>query len=115
VLSPRIGFTLFPASDEGIIQIEIESQVGSKKEILEKYIPEVESVLSSFEEMKVYYITLTGNRLSVYIELTDAKQRQSNRQKTVFEIETEVLKSLTPLQSNGLLVEVATVENGPPG
>ncbi len=115
VLSPRIGFTLFPASDEGIIQIEIESQVGSKKEILEKYIPEVESVLSSFQEMKVYYITLTGNTLSVYIELTDAKQRESDGQKTVFEIETEVLKSLTPLQSDGLLVEVATVENGPPG
>lgn len=113
-LSPRIGFTLFPASDEWVINISIEWQVGSNKESLEPYIPQVEGILSSFEELKVYYVTLAGNTISVYIELTEAKERQSQWQKTVFEIETEVLEKLNPLQSEGLLVEVATQENGPP-
>jgi len=113
-LAPRIGFTLFPASDEGVINISIEWQVWANKESLEQYIPTVEETLSSFEEMKVYYVTLAWNTLSVYIELTDAKERQRQWKKTVFEVETQILDQLEPLQSQGLLVEVATVENGPP-
>jgi multidrug efflux pump subunit AcrB len=58
-LSPRIGFTLFPASDEGIITMTIEGQTGSNKEALAKYIPLIEEVVSSYEELKVYYVTLT--------------------------------------------------------
>jgi len=64
--------------------------------------------------MKVYYVTLSGNTITVYIELTDAKIRQDLGQKTVFNLETEILTRLKVLESEGLLVEVATVENGPP-
>ncbi len=113
-LSPKIGFTLFPASDEGIITMSIEGQTGSNKESLEWYIDDIEDVVSSYEEMKVYYVTLSGNEITVYIELTDAKVRQDAWQKTVFDLETEILTRLKVLESDGLLVEVATVENGPP-
>lgn len=113
-LSPRIGFTLFPASDEGIIQIEIEWQNGAKKETMVEYIPLIEEVVSQYEELKVYYVTLSGNKIDVYIELTDAKNREETWQKTVFEVENWILEWLTPLVSKGLLVEVKTVENGPP-
>jgi len=34
-LSPKIGFTLFPASDEGVITMNIQGQTGSNKESLE--------------------------------------------------------------------------------
>ncbi|MCD5375456.1 efflux RND transporter permease subunit [Candidatus Gracilibacteria bacterium] len=114
VLSPRIGFTLFPASDEGVVQITIEGQNGAKKETMEKYIPLIEEVLSSYQELKVYYVSLSGNKIDVYIELIDAKERQSEGMLSVFDIERDVLDGLIPLSSNGLLVEVAAVENGPP-
>ena len=113
-LSPKIGFTLFPASDEGIITMNITGQTWSNKESLVWYIDDIEDVVSSYEEMKVYYVTLTNNEITVYIELTDAKTRQDAWLKSVFDLETEILERLKVLESDGLLVEVATVENGPP-
>jgi len=113
-LSPRIGFTLFPASDEGVININIEGQTGSNKESLAEYIPRVEEILSSLEEMKVYYVSVSSNVMSVYVELTDSNLRQSTWQRDVFEIESLILDWLAPLSSEWLLVEVASAENGPP-
>jgi len=114
ILSPKIWFTLFPASDEGVINISIEGEQWSNKEALVQYIDTIETTLSSFEEMKVYYVTLSSNVISVYVELTDSKVRQKSWLKDVFQVEEEILEGLNPLRSDGLLVEVATVENGPP-
>ena len=113
-LSPKIGFTLFPASDEGVITMSIEWQTGWNKESLEWYIDDIEAVISSYPEMKVYYVTLSGSEITVYIELTDSQIREDLWQKDVFTIETEILDRLKVLESDWLLVEVATVENGPP-
>lgn len=114
VLSPRIGFTLFPGSDEGVIQITIEWKNGAKKETLTQYIPIIDNVISSYKELKVYYVSLSWNKIDVYIELTDGKMRQSEWLLTVFDVERNILKWLSQLSSDGLLVEVAAVENGPP-
>jgi multidrug efflux pump subunit AcrB len=113
-LSPRIGFTLFPASDEGIIQIAIEGQNGARKETMLEYIPMIEGVVSSYQELKVYYVTLSGNQIDVYIELLEAKKRQSSDMFSVFDVERGILEELSPLVSQGLLIEVAAAENGPP-
>ena len=113
-LSPRIGFTLFPASDEGVIQISIQGQDGANKETLTKYIAPIEKNLSDYEEMKVYYVTLAGNTIDVYVELTEAKGRQKSWQRSVFEIEDSILGSMSSMESDGLLVEVSALENGPP-
>ena len=64
--------------------------------------------------MKVYYVTLAGNAISVYVELTDSIYRQKEGQKTVFQVESEILEDLESLESEGLLVEIAAIENGPP-
>ncbi len=113
-LSPRIWFTLFPASDEGVININIEWPVGSSEQALSPYIPIVENTLSALEEMKVYYVTVSSNVMSVYVELTDSKLRESIWQRDVFEIEDIILESLDPLSSQWLLVEIASAANGPP-
>jgi multidrug efflux pump subunit AcrB len=113
-LSPRIWFTLFPASDVGVININVEGQVWAVKETLQQYIPDIETVLSSFVEMKVYYVTLSWNTIKVYVELTDSVLRQDNDQKTVFEVEEAILKSFEKFESAWLLVEVATASSGPP-
>jgi len=113
-LSPRIGFTLFPASDEWVININIEWQTGSNKESLTPYISRVENILSWLEEMKVYYVSVSWNSMSVYVELTDSNLRQDLWQRDVFVIEELILDWLSPLVSEWLLVEVASAENGPP-
>lgn len=113
-LSPRIGFTLFPASDEWVININIEWQTWGNKESLQPYIPVIENTLSALEEMKVYYISVSWNSMSVYVELTDSILRQEAWLRDVFEIEEIILAWLDPLASEWLLVEVASAANGPP-
>ena len=90
-LSPRIGFTLFPASDEGIININIEAKTGTDQESLQKYIPDIEKVVSQYEELKVYYVTLSGNSIKVYVELIESKLREETGLKDVFTVEEEIL------------------------
>lgn len=114
VLSPRIGFTLFPSSDEGIININIEAKTGTDDNTLTEYIPQVESVLSKYKEMKVYYVQVKGNTMKVYVELLDAIYRQNNDMLDVFEVEKDILAWLDSLSSKWLKVEVATQANGPP-
>ena len=113
-LSPKIGFTLFPASDEGVININIEAQTWVEQERLRKYIPQIEAIVSTYEEMKVYYVSLSWNSISVYIELTDAIIRKDAGMLDVFEVEDQILTKLEPLQSEWLKVEIATQANGPP-
>ncbi len=113
VLSPKIWFILFPAADEWVIEITIESREWSSKERLERYIPNLEELLSSYEEMKVFYVSLQANVMSVYIELTNSQTRQSAGQRDVFEIERDILEKLDFLRSDGLLVEVKTAQGWP--
>ena len=86
-LSPKIGFVLFPASDEGIINISVEAKTWTDKSALEEYIPQIEQVLSSFEEMKVYYVSVSGNTISVSVELLDSNVRDDRNMLSVFEVE----------------------------
>jgi hypothetical protein len=79
-----------------------------------EYIPMIEGVVSSYQELKVYYVTLSGNQIDVYIELLEAKKRQSSDMFSVFDVERGILEELSPLVSQGLLIEVAAAENGPP-
>ena len=113
-LAPRIGFILFPASDEGIINISVEAKTWTDKSALEEYIPQIEKVLSSFEEMKVYYVNLSGNTISVSVELLDSNIRDERGLMSVFDVEDKILSWFAPLESEWLKVEVATQSNGPP-
>jgi multidrug efflux pump subunit AcrB len=114
LLAPQIGFTLFPASDEGIINIRIEAKTGTDEKVLWNYIPQVESVISQFEELKVYTVSVSRNQMNIYVELTDDQERKKLGQKDVFQIEEEIILGLDSLRSQWFLVEVATQANGPP-
>ncbi len=113
-ISPKLGFSLFPASDEGIITISITGPTGARSDYLDPYIPMVEQVVSSYHEVRLYYVSANHNVMNVYIELSEATSRERLWLKTVFEVEDNIIEQLTPLSSKWLLVEVKTLENGPP-
>lgn len=113
-LSPRIGFVLFPDTDNAVITIDITWPVGVDEAYLAPFIPQVEKTFKAFEELKLYYITLSWNTMSVYIELTDANTRESKKQRSVFEVEEQILSDFQILASEWLRVEARTISNGPP-
>lgn len=113
-LSPRIGFTLFPSTDEWVITIAIESKTWTDKDSLEKYLSDVDYAVSKYPEISVYNSTISWNTISTSITLIDKFFRQDNWMKNVFEIEELILKDLEKLESNWLKVSVKSLEWWPP-
>lgn len=113
-LSPKIGFTLFPSTDEWVITISIEAKTGTDKETLKEYIPQVETFVKKYDELKVFYINLSWNRISVSVELSDAKQRQKDDKRDVFTIEKLMAEDFKYFETKGLKVSVETLKWGPP-
>ncbi len=113
-LSPKIGFTLFPQSDEGQINISISSSEGTDESILETYLPQVDAIISKYPELKVYFSEVSKNNISVYLELLPLSERKKEGMKSSFEIEEEVLKSFWVFESQGLQVSVKSQGGWPP-
>jgi len=112
-LSPSIGFTLFPSQDSGIINITVQAKTGTDEDTLMPYISQVESAITPYPELKVYYITISGDTMSVNVELLDDNIRKAKKMKDVFTVEDEIMEKLKPLESQGLKVEVASQAGGP--
>lgn len=89
-LAPSIGFTLFPGSDNGVLNISVSAPTGSKEKVLEPYIAQVEQQIAKHPELKLANISVSGNRMSIYLELIN----KSERDKNVFDIETEITSDL---------------------
>lgn len=113
-LSPRIGFNLFPPTDEGIMTMSIEGKSGLQKEVLIGYLPEIEEVLSSYPEMKVYTLSVSSNSIEAYIELTNDLIRKDLWQRSIFVIQDEIFERLSYLEWEGLNVVLAVQEGGAP-
>ena len=113
-LSPKIGFTVFPATDEWVINIKVIWETGAKEESMKKYISDFDTILSKTPEIKVYYTKISKNKLTVYIDLTDKKIRKSNWELSALELESKLEKQFSYLKSEGLELEVAALKWWPP-
>ncbi len=113
-LSPKIGFTLFPTTDEWAIDITIEAKTWTDKDSLKWHLSKIDEFLSKYEEMKVFYTSISWNKINLSIELTDAKERQRDWKKSVFEIEKMITKDLKYFESIGLKVSVEALKWWPP-
>lgn len=109
-LAPRIGFTLFPGSDNGVLNISVSAPTGSKEKVLEPYISQVEKQVAKHPELKLANISVSGNRMSIYLELIN----KSERERTVFDIETEITADLSFLMEQWFEFEIQAEEWGPP-
>lgn len=113
-ISPKLGFTVFPATDWGMMEINLEAKTWTDYKSLEKYIWDIEKSISKHKEVKVYNLSLSKSKIYTYIELTNAKQRQENWEKDIFEIEKEISKDLAFLKSEGLKLSVWVLKDWPP-
>jgi hypothetical protein len=68
----------------------------------------IDSAVSIYPELKVYYNTISGNKIDSYIELLEPKKRQSLDMRSVFEIEKLILDDLKKLEQYGLSVSIKT-------
>lgn len=114
VIAPKIWFTLFPKTDEWVLEVSLKTKVWSDKDVLVKYIDNINNSLNKIKEINSYTITINWNKLSAYIELIDKDIRKEKQMKNVFEVEKIVSNDLNNLKSYWIEVEVWTLKNWPP-
>jgi len=113
-IAPNIGFTLFPSSDQWVISWSIETKEWTDKKVLIKYLSVLDEAIYDIPELKVYYNSISGNRIDLYIELLEKWIRDEQWLRNVFEIEQVILKRLQNLASDWLTVSIETLKDGPP-
>ena len=113
-LAPNIGFILFPTTDNSVINISIETKEWTSEESLTKYVDVIDESIYKYEELKVYNLTISWNKISVYIELLNKKLRDEKWLKNVYELEEIIANNLKVLESEWLSVSIETLSNWPP-
>ena len=113
-LSPKIGFTLFPQWDEWVLNIDIKWKSWTQQDFMEQYIDKVDNVLNSIPEIKIYYVTVNSNRLSVYLDLLKKDVRSEKWLLSAFALEAKLDQELWFLRWEGLDVTVASARWWPP-
>lgn len=113
-ISPSLWFNLFPWSDNWFLSVNIKWPSGSTKEYMEKYNQDLEQILSSQPEIKVYYSNIAWNSINTSIELLPENTRKKKWLKTSLEMESYLDKSLEYLKSKWLEISAKAEEDGPP-
>ena len=113
-LSPKIGFILFPQTDEWVMNIDIKWKTGVSKDFMEQYIEDIDNILSNIPEIRVYYTTVEDNTISVYIDLFKKAQREKQWLLSAYSLETKLDEQFSYLRSNWLDLSVAAQKGWPP-
>ncbi len=114
-ISPSLGFNIFPSSDNSQMNISITAKKGTNKEVLDSYSRELDAVLSSIPEIKVYTYAIKSNQIASNIELLKLTQRQKEHMRSIFEISSYMDQKLDDLRAQGLKVDISILKNWPPG
>lgn len=114
VLAPKVGFNLFPSSDNSLITYSVEGAVGEKVESFHARLEPAYAILAKYPEIKFFSISTEGNTATVTVQLHKLGVRKEAKQRTVFELEEILTKDLEPLRQAGLKVESKVLKGGPP-
>lgn len=113
-LSPRIWFTLFPWWDSGRFDMTIRWEAWLTETEMSRWAWFIQPILSEYEELKHYIISINDNVMSISVELIDRQERRRNWLMDVFEMEKEVNERLMFLEQSWLTVESLALRWGPP-
>jgi len=113
-ISPKLGFTLFPATDNTAINISVGWSEWYTTEFMKKNLTEINQALISIPEIKIFSAFINGNKISVTVELFDKNYRDENNLRNSFLVEGEISEKLKVLQSQWLTVESSVQAGWPP-
>ncbi len=113
-LAPKIGFTLFPWSDQWVINIDIKWKTWAWEDFMKKYIDDIETILSKTQEIKVYSITVDSNNISVYIDLLSKEIREKKWLLSALELEEKLEEKIWYLRWEWLEITIASLKWWPP-
>ena len=110
LLSPRIGFKLFPSGDNPFINFEIIGKVGMHTDAMMPYTNGLDTIIAQIPEVKNYTITVQDNSIDILVILTKKWERNRNS----FDIQTEIESGFSYLAHQGLKVQGKVQAEWPP-
>lgn len=113
-LSPKIWFILFPSTDNSVIQASIETKEWSNEDSLVKYLDDIDNAINYHDELKVYNMSVSWNKIDIYVELLNKNERKELWLRNVYEVEEEIMNNLSSLEEEWLSVSIKTISNWPP-
>lgn len=110
----KIPFEMFPSGDNPVINVTVESKDGKNEDSLEPYVNDLQNVFSWIEEVKNYYISIDGNKLSAQVELLKKDERLDRDLRMSNLVEKEISSKVAFLKQDWLKVESAVQAWWPP-
>lgn len=115
VLAPRVGFELFPTDDNAFTSITITGPVWQRTEVTKSHLEGISEAFVGYPEVEYSTINISGNRADISIQLTKKDDRKELGQRSVFEVEKEILSKLSIYENTWYRVVSEVLANGPPG
>lgn len=78
VLAPKVGFDLFPASDNALITYTVEGAVGEKISSFHERLAPIYPILSKYPEVKFFSISAQNNSATVTVQLHKLAERKES-------------------------------------
>ncbi len=109
-LAPSIGFKLFPSGDNPFIDFVIQAKEGTTTDTMIRVGSGVDALIANIPELKSYEVKINNNTIDIGVILV----KKELRERDSFQIQDEVLKKLSYLQSQWYIVEGKVQAWGPP-
>lgn len=113
-ISPRLWFVVFPQTDEWIINISVKWQTWVWEESMLKYVDSINNIMLETPEINVFYTTVSGNKISIYLDLLKKDIRKSRDLLSAQNLEISIEDELNYLRSEWLELTVAALKWWPP-
>ncbi len=114
-LAGRVGFDIFPATDNASTTVVITGPVWQKTEVTSKDLKDIDTLFTGYPEIKFTSISINGNTASASVTLTKIAERKSKWERDVFAVEAVLLEKLKIFERQGYKVVSEVLKNGPPG
>lgn len=96
-LIPLLGFSFIPSTDAGGINISVNTDSGLTLERVGEKAQEIEERLRKYPEVTHMYTTISSDKISIYVKLTDKEEREKPSRQIASEMR-ESLKGITGIE-----------------
>lgn len=114
-MAPKVGFELLPTDDNAFTTISITGPIGQRTEVTAKDLDGITKAFLGYEEIKYATVSIINNTASISIQLTKKDERVALGQRSIFDVEKNILSKLQDYEKKGYKVVSEVLKNGPPG
>lgn len=95
-IGPKLGFEMFPQSDEGLLTVSLEMPSGTSLDATNKALATIEQRLSSIPEVKSVNLSLGGSGITVGVNIGNITVKLKDKEERT-RLTKEVVNSVRPL------------------